>query len=113
MRPGDGRDFVYSPVDRNATISCAVSGEELEWVVDGLTFESRTEALVLHSRGIFKSTTEVLPDAVTTSSVTVFGDISVNNDTQACCETIVDNEVVRNCSTLVIYGEHIIKKCVL
>ena len=109
VSPGDGREFIYSPVDRNATISCAVSVEVMEWVVDGLGFESRTQALVLHSRRIFKSTTELSPNGVATSSVTVFGDVHVNNNTQVCCLTIVNSEIVVNCTTLVIYGEQIIK----
>ena len=89
MRPGDGREFIYSPADRNATISCAVSEPVFEWVVDDVSFESPTQTLELHSRRIFKSRREVLPNGVTTSSVTVFGDIRVNNETRVCCQTIV------------------------
>ena len=108
VSPGDGREFIYSPVNRNTTISCAVSGEVLEWVVDGLHFESRIDARVLRSRRIFKSRTEE-SNGVTTSSVTVFGDIDDNNKTQVCCQTIIVNgELITNCTTLVMYGEHII-----
>ena len=105
VSPGDGREFVYSPVDSNATISCAVSELVLEWIVAEVSFDSPTRALELNSRRIFKSTTEVLPNGVTTSSVTVFGDISVNNNTNVCCRTIVNDSPIANCTTLIIYGE--------
>ena len=36
MRPGDGEDFVYSLVDVNATLHCAVNNTYLLWVVDGI-----------------------------------------------------------------------------
>ena len=113
LSPGDGREFIYSPVNRNATILCAVSEEVMEWTVDGLNFYSSTEALVLLFRRIFKSTTEISPNGVATSNVTVFGDVHVNNNTQVCCQTIVNSEVASNCTTLIIYGEHIINYCAL
>ena len=33
-RPGDGEDFVYSPVGDNATIYCAVNNTILFWNID-------------------------------------------------------------------------------
>ena len=52
--PGDGEEFVYSPVGVNATLNCAVNSTILTWSIDDrLTFESLAQKLELHSRGIY------------------------------------------------------------
>ena len=39
MRPGDGKKFVYSPVDVNATLHCAVNNTIPVWEIDGLALD--------------------------------------------------------------------------
>ena len=57
MRPGDGSDFVYSPIHINATLHCTLNGHNniiLLWMVDGLNFIFDNEKAMLNLRGIFK-----------------------------------------------------------
>ena len=90
MRPGDGEESVYSPVNVNVTLHCAVSNTNLERDVDGLSFDSDVQRPQLHLRGIFKI---------------VFGSRELNNNTRICCQSFVD-ELRETCTTLIIvYGK--------
>ena len=106
MRPGDGEEFVYSPVDVNATLHCAVSTSNaiLEWEVDGLALDSPIRGTQLNSRGIFQSGPTVPSEGVTSSSVIVFGSRELNNNTRICCQSFV-NELKEACTTLIVYGK--------
>ena len=104
LRPGDGKEFVYSPVNVNATLHCAVNNTFLVWVVDGLAFDSPVQRPHLNSRGIFQSGPTIQSDGVTSSSVIVFGSRELNNNTRICCQLFVD-ELKENCTTLIIYGK--------
>ena len=86
VRPGDGEEFVYSPVNVNATLHCAVNNTILEWDVDGYTFDSPVQGPQLNSRGIFQSGPRISSDGVTSSSVIVFGNRELNNNTRICCQ---------------------------
>ena len=106
MRPGDGEEFVYSPVNVNATLHCAVNNTNLAWEVDGLELNSLVQGPQLNSRGIFQSGPTTSSDGVTSSSVivTLFGSKELNNNTRICCQSFV-NELNENCTTLIVYGK--------
>ena len=55
VSPGDGEEFVYSPVGVNATIQCGVNSTVLTWYIDELSLADPVQRPVLHSRGIFQS----------------------------------------------------------
>ena len=77
------------------------------WVIDTLAFDSPTNRRTLHSREIFQ-TEPVTLDGVTRSSVTVFGNLAVNNNTRICCQSQFENiEFVTNCTTLMLYGKNL------
>ena len=89
VRPGDGEEYVYSPLNVNATLHCAVNNTNLAWEVDGLALDSNVQRLQLNSRGIFQSGPIVPSDGVTSSSVIVFGSRELNN-TRICCQSFVN-----------------------
>ena len=101
MRPGDGEEFVYSPVNINATIYCAVNNTILGWDVDGLALDSSVQGPQLNSRRIFQSRPIILSDGVTSSIVIVFGSRELNNNTRICCQLFV-NELKEACTTLIV-----------
>ena len=111
VRPGDGEEFVYSPVDVNATLHCAVNKTklaesdniiaELVWVVDRSLFVNEVYRQVLNSREIFLNEV-ITSDDVTTSSISIF-DKHINNNSVICCQEIA-NIILENCTTLVLYG---------
>ena len=84
VRPGDGEDFLYSPVDVNATLHCAVNNTNLAWEVDGLALDRPVQGPLLNSREIFQSGPTTSSDGVTSSSVIVFGSKELNNNTRIC-----------------------------
>ena len=100
VRPGDGEEFVYSPVGVNATLHCAVNNTDLEWEIDGFNFESLFDRNHLQSRNIFQESTTTLL-GITRSSVKVFGNVNTNNGTMICCRRDALREF---CTTLIIYG---------
>ena len=102
VRPGDGNEHVYSPLNVNATLHCAVNNTNLAWEVDGLALDSAVERPQLNSRGIFQSGPTIPSDGVMSSGVIVFGR-ELNNNTRICCQSYV-NELNKNCTTLIIYG---------
>ena len=99
VRPGDGNEIVYSPIHVNATLHCVLDGPFLLWLVDGLNFVSRNEKAMLNLREIFEIT-ESSSKSLTSSTLTVYGDIQRNNNISICCETREDS----SCTTLIIYG---------
>ena len=102
VRPGDGEHYVYSPVDVNATLHCAVNNTLLSWNVDGFNFDNAFERLILNSRGVFQTTHTT--EALSNSTLTVFGDIDVNNNIIICCESNEGLMHRESCTTLIIYG---------
>ena len=104
VRPGDGEEHVYSPVNFNATLHCAVNNINLAWKVDGFSFDSPVQGPQLNSREIFQSGLIVPSNGVTSSSVIVFGSRELNNNTKICCQSFVD-ELKENCTTLIVYGK--------
>ena len=90
MRPGDGEEFLYSPVNVNAIIHCAVNNTNLAWEIDGFALDSSVQGLQLSSRGIFQSGPTTSSDGVTSSSVIVFGSRELNNNTRICCQSFVN-----------------------
>ena len=109
VSPGDGREFVYSPVGVNTTLHCAVNSTILGWVVyinstDTLTFGNPAQKPVLDSRGIFQSGLTTSAD-VTASTVTVVGNRELNNHTQICCQSFMFG-LKQKCVILIIYGNN-------
>ena len=104
VRPGCGEKFVYFPVDVNATLHCAVNSTNLVWVVDSIFLNSEAHRLIFDSRGIFQNGIRTSSDGVTASSVTIFGNIELNNNKRICCHSVVMLEIRENCTTLIIYG---------
>ena len=100
VRPGDGSEFVYSPIHVNATLHCVVDGLIIYWMVDGLNFIFRNEQAMLNVRGIFEITKTSSELGLKSSTLTVYGDIQRNNNISICCETREDS----CCTTLIIYG---------
>ena len=101
MRPGEGSEFVYSPVHVNATLHCVIDDLFLLWNVDGLSFISDNVRAMLNSRGIFLKR-ETSLEGITSSNLTVYGDIQINNNISICCES--RNEDDSSCTTFIIYG---------
>ena len=95
---------VYSPVNVNATLHCAVNNTNLAWEVDGLALDHPVQGTQLNSREIFQSGIIVPSDGVTSSSVIVFGSRELNNNTRICCQSFV-NELKEACTTLIVYGK--------
>ena len=102
VRPGDGEQFVYSPVDADATLPCAVNNTFMSWDVDGFSFDNAFERHLLNSRGVFQTTHTT--EALSNSILTVFGDIEVNNNIIICCESNEGLMHRESCTTLIIYG---------
>ena len=102
VRPGNGEEFVYSPVDANATLTCAVNNTLLYWDVAGFSFDKAIERYILNSRGVFQTTHTT--EALSNSTLTVFGDIDVNNNIIICCESNEGLMHRESCTTLIIYG---------
>ena len=100
VRPGDGEEFVYSPVNVNTTLHCAVNNTNLGWEIDGLTLDSDVQGLQLNSRGIFQIGPIVSSDGVTLSSVIVLN-FSSRELTRICCQSFV-NGLKENCTTLIV-----------
>ena len=96
VSPGDSEEHVYSPVNVNATLHCAVNNTNLNWDVDGFILDSPVQGPHLNSRGIFQSGPIISSDGVTSSSVIVLGSRELNNNTRICCQTFV-NELKENC----------------
>ena len=107
VRPGDGREYVYSPVDVNVTLHCAVTSMELSWEVDDLSFYTPFHIHRLHSRGIFQTEAVTSSDGGTTSNVTVFGNLDENNGSRICCQSQRDSvsDIVKECTIIIIYGK--------
>ena len=89
VRPGDGNEHVYSPLNVNATLHCTVNNINLAWEVDELVLDSDVQGPLLNSRGIFQSGPIVPSDGVTSSCVIVFGSRELNN-TRICCQSFVN-----------------------
>ena len=103
VRPGDGAEFVYSPVGVNATLHCVVNNTILAWDIDGLALDHPVQGPLLNSRGIFLSEPSVSSDGLKVSNVTVFGNRELNNNIRVYCQSLV-NGLKENCTTLIIYG---------
>ena len=109
IRPGDGEEFVYSPVGVNATIHCAVNNTNLGWAIHvddnyQLAFGNPVQIPDLDSRGIFQNEQSTSLDGVRSSSVIVFGSRQENNNIRICCLTN-QNGLKENCTTLLLYGK--------
>ena len=108
LSPGDGEEFVYSPVGINATIHCALNSTILGWAIhidnQVLSFSHLAQKPDLDTRGIFQSEETTLSDSVRSSTVIVNGSRLENNNTRICCQTNV-NGLKENCTTLVLYGK--------
>ena len=102
VRPGDGEQFVYSPVDTNTTLPCAVNNTFLSWDVDGFSFDNAFERHLLNSRGVFQTTHAT--EALSNSTLTVYGDVDINNNIRICCESNEGLMYRESCTTLIIYG---------
>ena len=98
---------MYSPVDVNVTLHCAVTSMDLLWEVGGLSFYAPFHRRRLHSRGIFQTEAVTSSTGVTTSNVTVFGNMDENNSSRTCCQSQRDSvsEIEQECTTLIIYGK--------
>ena len=99
-RPGDGKEFVYSPVGINTTLHCAMINTHLHWSVDEEPYDGPDPDLV--SRGIFIRTSS---NGITTSYMTVFGNQTINSNVSTCClyfERLIIKG--RSCTTLILYG---------
>ena len=104
-RPGNGQTFVYSPVNMNITLHCAVNHtSSLLWDVDGLALDSEGLRPVLQSRRIFQNG-QTDTSGVRESSVTVFGDPELNNNIRICCQSVINSKIEKTCVTLILYGK--------
>ena len=102
MRPGDGEEYVYSPVDVNTTLHCAVNNTNLLWRINEESFTGSGPV----RRGIFIRTLEPILGK-TASLMVVVGNniIETNNDNISICCLSLEGITVRNaCTTLIIYG---------
>ena len=74
----------------------------LSWNVDGFSFDNSVRERILNSRRIFHTTHST--EALSNSTLTVFGDIDVNNNIIICCESNEGLMHRESCTTLIIYG---------
>ena len=100
-RPGDGEEFVYSPVDANATLHCIVNKSTLLWGIGEESYSELEPELTL--RGIFFEISRRFA-RVKESNIIIMGNIDVNNDTRICCQLLDGRELRESCTTLIIYG---------
>ena len=104
-RPGNGQPYVYSPVNVNITLHCAVINTlSLVWEVDGLALDSQGQRQVLQSRRIFQNG-PIDTSGVRKSNVTVFGDSELNNNIRICCQSLINLNIEETCVTLILYGK--------
>ena len=111
VSPGNGLEFVYSPLNTNATFHCEVNQTRPTWLatIGGkqYVFEIEGHRNFLHSRGIFQymyGQNMMSSTGAAVSILIVFGDV-INNNTRVCCEPFVGTSMEENCTTLVIYGK--------
>ena len=103
MRPGGSNEFVYSPIDVNATLYCVVDDPALFWTVDGiLIYPGSIPEAMFNEKGIFQMTYPA-SDGTLRSNLTVYGDITLNNNISSCC--VLSNIEDQSCTTLIIYGK--------
>ena len=105
VSPGGGRDYTYSPVGVNATLECTVSSNDLSWEVDNLHFEGYST--ILNKRGIYQSEQTASSEGLS-SVLLVLGNMTVNNGSEVCCQTLVRRSLADICTTLIIYGKKIL-----
>ena len=105
VRPADGDDYVYSPIEVNVTLQCIVNNTHLEWYIDMLTFASEIQRSKLESRKIFQFAPVTSADGLTMSTVIAFGSLTLNNHSRVCCQTLILTVVKEVCTTLIVYGE--------
>ena len=98
-RPGDGEEYVYSPVKVNATLSCVVNNTFLLWGINETYYNVLPSSLT--SRGIFLRLSAISSDGRAESLLLVMGNINKNNDTRICCRALMEQD---SCTTLIIYG---------
>ena len=104
VRPGDGEEFVYSPIDVNATIHCVVNHTKVpSWTIDGFSLESENLRPVINSRGIFQ-TGITNSSGIVESAMIVLGNREVNNNTRICCQSAMNTKLKESCTTLILYG---------
>ena len=104
VSPGDGEEFVYSPIGVNATLHCAVNSTNLLWVIDMRNFDVNIERDSLHSRGIYRRPPIETSEGIMESVVTVSGSKKRNNNTHICCRSYLGSEFEQACTILIIYG---------
>ena len=84
---------------------CIRDSTNLGWEVDELILDSELHRPVLHSREIFQNGPVTSSDGVTTSNVTVLGNIERNNNIRICCQSVLKNKLNESCTILIIYGK--------
>ena len=102
---------MYSPLNVNATLHCAVNNTNLFWEVDGLALDSPVQGRLLHSRGIFQHGQSTSSNGVTESTVLVLGNQHSNNNVRICCQSVIVNRLYEICTILIVYGKIIIFMC--
>ena len=94
--------MVHAPVGHNTTLSCAVSGIELLWEVNGFRFGESSDEL--HERQIFES--QLMNSSnILTSTLSVFGD-SFNHGAHICCLSRMSESktsLIMCCTMLSVY----------
>ena len=101
---------MYSPVNVDATIQCAVNSATSIWQIDhDLVFGDDIDRVFLQQRGIRQYRENSTSEGVTASTVIISGNRDINNQTYVCCRTLVMSDnlpmQVMMCTTLILYGK--------
>ena len=102
MKPGDGNNSVYSPINVNVTLHCVVDASSRPfWTVDGEETIFTSTMTTLNARGIFIfEMIDMASDGIS-SNLTMYGNTNCN--ISICCA--LRNMEVQSCTTLIIYGK--------
>ena len=107
--PGNGSEFVYSPVNVDVTIHCAVNSATLTWGIDQDLVFDEIGRVILQQRGIQQYRDNTTREGVTASTVVITGNKEINNQTHVCCRTLVMSDDISTqvmmCTTVILYGK--------
>lgn len=101
-RPGDGEQFVYSPVSVNATLNCIGKARVLLWIIDGNEYGNNSDTS-LNPRGIHFRIMSPTAAGITEYYIKVFGN-EFNSNISICCQLIMRRVFTESCTILIIYG---------
>ena len=99
VKPGRGKEFIYTAVSRNTTLECTVFNTSmLGWLID--RFDPRFHDNDFSGFTAYQSGPTIATTGELTSTLTVNGAVG-NSGIEICCQTLGPQEC---CTNLIIYG---------